>query len=687
MLTMSNALMRCLVLLVLWCWCTSHSWAQFTYSWAQFEEDYLYNANITEDNSVIDEDLLRELLANPINLNTAEREELEQLPFLDDEQISALLDYRQYNGQILSLGELLLVWRMDWKTRNYLSLFVYCGKSKGQSIAASTWRERLLQGKHELSTRIDIPLYTRQGQRRTAETAAHARTQWYLGNKYYHNVKYGYNYKNQWRYGFQMEKDAGEPFGQWGNKGFDAYSVHASYKSYDGKWQVAIGDFRVHLGLGLVAGNGFMLSTKSFVQSYNGATLRLSAHTSTSESNYLRGIALAVKPKPKWQVLLYGAVNAVDALLDSTGHILSLPTSGLHRTYYELQRKNATRVSTLGAAVQYGYQRQKVWGVTANTIHYSHPFAIRLLPYHQHYSAQTHFNLGAYYLYNKPRWQLGGELAVDKQGDIAFLQTAQVRMNELWRVQAIARYYAERYQAYLAKAAQSGGRVQNELGMRLSLSGAIAPYLMLDVYADGYYQPGQTTLAATGAYGGSCGVSLDWKATEQWVWQVRYALNTRQRNVAGTKGKVQALHTTQQWRIKVGYNVPPHLTFQSTMSVRAYHSPLNGLSWGVGWNTYGNWHTEWWRVAVSMAVFNSEDGYTRLSAYEPALRYTSGFTSLNNKGVRLTAMSEYLWHKRIGIGVKLGWTHYWGANTIGTGTQQIIGRNKADISVQLRGLF
>lgn len=678
--------MRWLIMCVcLWSVSAVVARAQFVYTWEQFEEDYLYNTATTEDNGAIDEDLLRDLYAHPINLNTADRDVLEQLPFLDDAQISAFLDYRAYNGPLLSLGELMLVWRMDWKTRCYMSLFTYCDPPDTQQ---DTWRDRLLRGKHEVSTRMDIPLYTRRGQQRLPETEAHAKTQWYLGNKYYHNLKYGYNYKNQVRYGIQMEKDAGEPFAQWGNKGFDAYSLHASYKHEQGKWHVVLGDYRIHQGLGLVVGNGFMLSTKSFSQSRVSASLRLSPHTSMSEGNFLRGAAMTWRWAPKWQLLSYAAVNPLDATLDSVGRIKTISNTGLHRTHQELMRKGAATASTLGVGLQYGFERRWLWGIAANVMHYNKAFAPPTMDYQQwRYPDQTHVNLSAYYAINKTRWLLAGELAFDKQGDIAYLQTAELRLGKTWRTTAIARYYSSAYQAYLSKAAQSGGKVQNEWGLRLTASGTLRPYLTLDTYLDAHLHPEMSVMAGRGAWGGSAGAAVSWKANEAWAWQMRYALTTARRNVAGTKGQLQALHTSQQWRVQAEYTPREYWSLRSTLGVRAYHSPTKGMSWGVGWTTRCNWQNECWRIAASAAVFSSDDGYTRLSAYEPNLRYTSGFNAFSDQGFRLTALAEYLWQKRIGVGAKMGCTHYFNRNEIGTGPQLIAGRNKADVSLQVRVLW
>jgi len=46
------------------------------------------------------------LARNPININTATAEDLEELMFLDNTQIAALLDFRRKNGDFTSFYEL-----------------------------------------------------------------------------------------------------------------------------------------------------------------------------------------------------------------------------------------------------------------------------------------------------------------------------------------------------------------------------------------------------------------------------------------------------------------------------------------------------------------------------------------------------------------------------------------------------
>ena len=93
------------------------------------EEEELNWENIIEE--------LSERIQQPVNLNSATKEQLEQFPFLNDIQIENLLAYVYINGQMQTIYELQLVEEMDWETIHYLLPFVCVQpvQERGLSIA------------------------------------------------------------------------------------------------------------------------------------------------------------------------------------------------------------------------------------------------------------------------------------------------------------------------------------------------------------------------------------------------------------------------------------------------------------------------------------------------------------------------------------------------------------------------
>ena len=234
------------------------------FSLCYFSPGYAQNANtdlwlksfeeLAEEYEMEDYDWEEELLlldrlqANPIDLNRATREELKQLPFLNDEQIEQIHAYLYLHGEMKTLNELLLVKGMDKRTMEMMQPFV-CLKSEQTTKGFPSIKNIIKYGKHEAIARLDQPFYTRKGY-----------TDSYLGTKQYHSLRYDFGYGDYLHAGITAEKDAGEPlFGAHNKQGYDHYGAYLQLKKLGIVEQLNIGNYRLNFGEGLIIGNSFNL--------------------------------------------------------------------------------------------------------------------------------------------------------------------------------------------------------------------------------------------------------------------------------------------------------------------------------------------------------------------------------------------------------------------------------------------
>ena len=196
------------------------------------------------------EDELEELshrMTDKLNLNTATRQQLEMFPFLSDIQVENLLAYVYIHGEMQTLYELQLVEELDKETIERLLPFVCVAPSRKEVFPSL---KRILNyGKHEATARFDVPFYTRKGYEKS-----------YLGPSLYHSLRYNFRYGNRLQVGVTGEKDAGEPFFALHDKqGYDYYSFYLLIKDCGRLQTLAVGNYKVSFGQGLVLGNGFGL--------------------------------------------------------------------------------------------------------------------------------------------------------------------------------------------------------------------------------------------------------------------------------------------------------------------------------------------------------------------------------------------------------------------------------------------
>ena len=112
----------------------------------------------------------------------------------------------------------------------------------------------LKYGKQEVLTRLDVPFYTRKGYQKN-----------YLGPAMYHSLRYGYRYGDYLQMGITAEKDAGEPFFALHNeKGYDYYSIYFLLRNLGKLKTLALGNYRLSFGQGLVVSTDFRLGETFF---------------------------------------------------------------------------------------------------------------------------------------------------------------------------------------------------------------------------------------------------------------------------------------------------------------------------------------------------------------------------------------------------------------------------------------
>ena len=195
--------------------CPLSASAQFLL-WDDFLDQLVTELDAADEEGVLMHENLYDdyiyLHANPININQADSMELQRLGFLTDRQIEDIHYYIHRYGALHSVGELMLIPELDYHTRQLLSYFVTFGEGASDEDVRDTWRHVLTQGRSELSSRLDVPLYTRAGYAsRTQSQLEASPSRYYTGNALYQNMRYNYRYGTRLSWGISAEKDAGEP--------------------------------------------------------------------------------------------------------------------------------------------------------------------------------------------------------------------------------------------------------------------------------------------------------------------------------------------------------------------------------------------------------------------------------------------------------------------------------------------
>lgn len=634
-------------------------------SWDEFVEYVTHNKENFEENSW-DEDLeedrwfdyleeLEQLTLSPINLNTASREDLLALPFLSEKQVDDIRDYvARYYG-MKTLFELQLIPSITYFERQILPLFVYCEQSKFDTHRQLTLKDMLQQHHHEILSRVDVPFYHRKG---------FLVKNGYVGSRIYNKNMYSFSATNHIQASIHTERDAGE-------RGIDSYGGQLLLKEIGPLSTLAIGDYRVGFGEGLVINQGFSMG-KASPQSSPSQGIR--AIRSTDEVNFMRGVGSTLHFKD-WNLSVFYSYRNMDATMNKDSTIKTIQRTGYHRTQLEIDKHNTFRIKVVGANINW---RHKAWhtGLTGFYQRTSLPLVPGAEPHRQIYPHGQQFgNLGLNYGYTGYNWIAKGETAYDfSQHGVATLNTLSYRINNNYRLTASARYYDKHYYSMFASALCENTNVQNETAATIRLDAKPIDGLTAEMYADFFYN----TWPRYGIPHSSSGQEVVTLA--QYTINRKNMLNARY----SFKNKEYSSGPQQHHRVRVNWT---HETNKCKWQTTAYFHAMRG-SFGeaIGETLRFGYGTQSpIRFSLNALYFHTDDYNCRISLYETNVAGSLSMPSFFGHGTRLSGTIQYLfWHDRLRLELKYGLTCYFDRNTQSSKLQTIYSPYKNDLTLQLR---
>ena len=192
--------------------------AQQDAEWAaELIENIAEQSELELDYSFLIDNLIK-LRHNPININSATREELEQIPFLSDMQIEALLFQRYQSKDFFSIYELQVVEGLDRRTLEYMEPLITFD-------IATREVKRSFRPRADLFARSQFQLQKRQGYEKGEDGNTY-----YLGDRFKHYLRLEIEATRQLEMGFISEKDQGEQMFSGDIKTMDYISGYLAWK-------------------------------------------------------------------------------------------------------------------------------------------------------------------------------------------------------------------------------------------------------------------------------------------------------------------------------------------------------------------------------------------------------------------------------------------------------------------------
>ncbi len=634
----------------------------------------------------------------PLDINKAEREELTAFGLLSAIQVQAVLNYKKRTGQIFSYYELLNVPTFDKGT--ILKILPYITLEATKAAEEFSWSRAFKYGKHVTFSRYQRILETQRG-----FTSRNGNPPVYPGSPDKLYFRYRFSYRDKLSIGLTMEKDAGE---QWfvpfqNNSKLrlpDYFSAHFYVRDLNKNIKaIAIGDYQVFMGQGLMMWSGFGLRKGPNVMNVKRAANTLRPYTSVNEALFLRGAA-ATFAAGKWESTVFASHRFRDAsiaqadTLDDEGSlealvVSSLQESGLHRTASELRNKHSIQQITTGATARY---KGETWQIGANMVYnYLNKPLERQGQLYQKYlfDGQQLLNFGLDYSLWYRNVQFFGETAMSQNGGIATLNGFSAALDERVSMTLVQRYYARNYQHLWGNSFGESANTNNESGVYLGINASLGKGLTLSGYADFFKFPWLRFNVDAPSQGHEYLLRLDYNPSYRWGAYLQYRLEDKEGNRTANETPIDYLIMKRRQNARIHFRYSINNEFE--LRTRAELSLYTDHEFNRGFMMYQDlvWSPSFApiRAQVRLAIFDTGNYDTRIYAYENDVLYAFSVPAYYGRGTRFYINLSYHLNRTFSFWFRYAATFFDDRNVIGSGNDLIEGNRRSEVKFQVRMRF
>ena len=652
-------------------------------------EQQLENLTEQQDGETEDDSYLQTLVQfkkNPIDLNTADAGDLKELRMLNDLQIQSFLSYRDLLGKLISIYELQSVPAWDLEIINRILPFVRVGNAVS---LADDFGKRLSGGQHSILIRTQQILEKSIGFLRPDSVANR-----YPGSQQRVFFRYKYAYRNMLQFGITGDKDAGENFFKGAQKGgFDFYSFHFFARKIGPIKFLALGDFTVNMGQGLIQWQSLAFKKSPDITAVKRQADILRPYNSPTEFNFMRGGGITIAKKDI-EATVFASVRKLDGSLNvdtsqtSEDFISSILNSGYHRTPNEISKKNILTQTSFGGNISYN---KKSFHLGINGIHFkfSSPIIKDIQPYNQYsITGNDWYNYSFDYSYTFRNMHLFGEAAMDKRNSKAFIGGLLASLDPKVDASLVYRNMDQRYQSIYGNAFTESTYPTNEKGLFLGISLKPRLFLRIDAYADVFSFPWLRFRVDAPSKGTEYVMQITYKPNRQVEVYMRFKNENKPINSSGLDLPYReiAVRPKQNWRTNVTYNLSKEVSLRSRVEMMWFDTHVKENA-QQGFLTYfeAKYKPFGKPVSVSSRLQYFETGGfdSRLYAYESDVLYSFSIPQFIGKGVRYYVNLNYDVSKKLTTWFRWSQTIYANQDVIGSGLDEIQGNKRSEVKFQL----
>ena len=625
---------------------------------------------------------------NPLNLNTADGAQLAEFFFLGPELIERFLQYRQLLGELLSIYELQAVPGWSPEIIHKIRPYVVVESTAGLAVRL---KERFRGGAHNLLFRYGQILQPAAGFKSDSVSGSAE----YMGSPQRLLFRYAYQYKNLLQYGLLAEKDAGEQFFRGGQKqGFDFYSGHFFVRNLGRIRALALGDFTVNLGQGLIHWQGLAFGKGGEVAAVSRNLPVFRPYQSAGEQVFHRGAGITLGWK-RFSVSGFFSFRRLDANRESDSNsvwVTSFLQSGLHRTEAELADRGVQRRLATGGSMNVELRQGRV---SLNGLQYFFDLPVRKRPepYNLYAMAGRRWaNYSLSFSRTVKQAHFFGEWAVDFRWNPAWISGLILSVDPKVDLSMVYRNVAEGYQAFEAEAFTESSTPSGEQGIYGGISIRPGAGWRLDSYVDLYRFRWLRYQVDRPVAGVDYMAQLSYRPGKHFELLMRYRSEARPRNLPDQTDAVLHFPLTfkrQSFRSQLNFKWASGFSLRSRLEWTLIQK--GGKPTGSGYLIYTDVLYKPllrpFSAGMRTQYFEISDYDSRIYAFENNVLFSHSIPAFFGTGYRFYLNLSYSPHPKLDCWCRLAHSVFPGVSSVGSGSGKLLGNRQTDLIVQLRYFF
>lgn len=636
-------------------------------------------------------DRLFSLYTHHLNLNEADRGDLESLYMLSDAQIDRLLEYKKKYGSLLSAYELLTIPGFDRRTVEQLLFFV--------DITAPENNRGHFRGKMLSPFQHDLLIRTGRIMERSNGFVTPDSLKRFQGTPWHMMMRYTLARRGSYSLGFTVEQDPGEKI-LWrpkaGRYGMDYWSFHVMIENRGIVKKFILGDYALGFGQDLVLGSGFRTGKGlEAVQGIRRNNPGIKPYRSVFERRDFSGAAMTLGAGHFFitgfgSVVNRDAVVKSDTLRGEDPYVSYIRNTGLHRNVDEMKARHSITETAAGFNFQYRALKDRiVLGVNGVKTFYNKPVVPDARKYNRFALSGAGNTAGSFYgTWTLKHFSFFGEAALSEGGGTGMVGGLLAELSSYAGLSVVYRKYSRDFHTLYGNAFGEDYRNNNEEGLYIGLRVQPVRRLFFTFFLDRFYFPWLRYRADGPSEGYEMMTMADYRPSDAWTLRLEFRMKSKELNgVSGTEPVRQLRPALKQWlRLDADWKSAGVLGLRSRVLVNSYDF-CGRLSRGflIAQDVLVNGNRIFARGRL--AYFNTDDYDTRQFIYEQDLLYMYSVPFFYGEGWRYYVVTGLHLLPEWTIWLKLAQTRYRDKPGGSHGPDEIPGNVRTECRLQLRIKF